>query len=268
MAAVSAPMLRPRPDPRLRLVEGRVGPINVALGYSPANRLNLANGPRGSASYAYDGVGNRLSEIVTSGTTTTRLQSYGASDNRIAGVTENGASLRSYTYDGAGNIITDTRPGETFAFTYNARNRPVTVTRNGAAYANYSYNALEQLVTRSTSAPGGPLGTVQYVYDLEGHPIAEADGVTGTTTREYIWLGDLPIGLVQAGSLTMVHTDRLARPIRIPTARKRPSGKPTTPPGASRSRSPAPSPSTCASPASSSRSKPVSPITGTATTTL
>jgi RHS repeat-associated protein len=192
----------------------------VTLGYSPANRLASADGPWGNAAYAYDGVGNRLSEIVTlGGNTTTRLASFPASSNRLSGTTENGASLRAYSYDAAGNIVTDTRPGETFAFTYNARNRPTSVTRNGQAWASYGYNALEQLITRSTSAPGGPAGTVHYIHDLEGHIIAEADGATGQTLREYIWLDDLPVGLVTNADtspiLLMVHSDHLARPIRL-----------------------------------------------------
>ena len=114
--------------------------------------------------------------------------------------------------------LTDTRPGETFSSTYNVRNRPVSVTRNSVAYATYVYNGLEQLVSRSTSAPGGPSGTIHYVYDLAGHLIAEADGSTGAITREYIWMDDLPVGLVQGGNLYMVHTDHLARPIRITDA--------------------------------------------------
>jgi len=197
-----------------------VGANSVTLGYSAANRLNAANGPWGNVTYSYDGTGNRLSEIVTQGgNTITRLASYPSSSNRITGITENGAAFRSYTYDGAGNILTDARPGETFAFTYNARNRPITVTRNSVPYATYGYNALEQLVSRSTSAPGGPLGTVHYIHDLEGHIIAEADGATGATLREYIWLNDLPMGVVAdvntTPNLLVVHTDHLARPIRM-----------------------------------------------------
>ncbi len=60
--------------------------------------------------------------------------------------------------------------------------------RNSVSYATYGYNAFEQMTSRTTSAPGGPTGTVHYVYDLDGHLIAEADAETGTTVRDYIWL--------------------------------------------------------------------------------
>jgi YD repeat-containing protein len=46
--------------------------------------------------------------------------------------------LRTYTYDNAGNITQEVRPGaETFVYTYNRRNRLASVTRNGATYGTY-----------------------------------------------------------------------------------------------------------------------------------
>ena len=49
-------------------------------------------------------------------------------------------------------------------------------------------NAFEQLTSRSSTAAGGPVGTVHYVYDLDGHLVAEADAATGASLRDYIWL--------------------------------------------------------------------------------
>ncbi len=120
--------------------------------------------------------------------TTTRLSSYDGLSNRITGMTGNSAALRTYTYDSGGNTLTETRPGESFTYGYNARNRLASVTRNGASYASYGYNAFELMVSRTTAAPGGPIGTVHYIHDSQGHLIAEADAATGVTTREYIWL--------------------------------------------------------------------------------
>jgi RHS repeat-associated protein len=159
-----------------------------ALSYTPANRLASASGAWGLAAYSYDPVGNRLSDVVTGPSNLNRQASIDSFSNRLMSMTENGAAFRSYTYDGAGNIITDVRPGETYGYTYNKRNRLASVTRNTVAYATYGYNALEQLTTRTTSAAGGPVGTIAYVYDLDGHLIVEANSSTGATLREYIWL--------------------------------------------------------------------------------
>jgi YD repeat-containing protein len=133
-------------------------------------------------------VGNRVNDIVTGTTNTSRVASYDTISNRITAMTENAAAFRSYTYDGAGNITTDVRPGETFAYAYNNRNRLSSVTRNAAAWGTYVYNGMEQLVSRVSQSPAAPIGTIHYIYDLDGHLIAEANGSTGAVTRVYIWL--------------------------------------------------------------------------------
>ena len=156
-------------------------------------------------------------------------------------MTENGASFRVFTHDAGGNITQEVRPGaEVFDYTYNNRNRMSAVTRNGAAYATYIYNALEQLASRNTADPNGPVGTVHYIYDTDGHLIAEANSATGATTREYVWLPsndnsndtlaediiggandntpDLPLAVIEGASTYYVHTDHLGRPTRMTDA--------------------------------------------------
>jgi YD repeat-containing protein len=137
------------------------------LWYTPANRLQNANGSWGNTTNYYDLVGNRTYNINTVGAVTTeRVQSYGTTANRLTGITENTAAFRSYTYDNAGNTLSETRPGESFTYTYNNRNRLTGVTRNTVAYASYGYKALEQLTSRTTSAVGGlpSLRLFQFVH--------------------------------------------------------------------------------------------------------
>jgi RHS repeat-associated protein len=198
------------------------------LWYTAANRLQNANGPWGNTTNYYDLVGNRTYNINTVGAATTeRIQTYAANSNGLNSMTENTAAFRSYTYDNAGNTLTETRPGESFAYTYNKRNRLASVTRNTVAYASYTYNALEQLTSRNTSAVGAPAGTVHYLYDQDGHLIAEANASTGAITRDYIWLAsndndpvDLPLAIAETTTLTHVHADHLGRPIRMTDAAK------------------------------------------------
>jgi RHS repeat-associated protein len=160
----------------------------------------------------------------------------------------------SLDFNGAGNILTDVRPGETFAYAYNNRNCLASVTRNTAAWGTYIYNGMEQLVSRVSQSPAAPVGTIHYIYDLEGHLIAEANGSTGAVTRVYIWLPandnsndtlaeemgigslqpsgltrgdntpDLPLAVVDIAGTTQtllqVHTDHLGRPTRMTNAAK------------------------------------------------
>jgi RHS repeat-associated protein len=206
------------------ITDGVTAANSNTLSYSATNRLAAASGAWGSNTFTYDSVGNRLTDVTT---TKNRVATYATTSNRLNSMTENAAAFRTYTYDGAGNILTDVRPGETFAFTYNKRNRPVSVTRNSVAYATYGYNALQQLTTRSSTAVGAPIGQVAYIYDLEGHLIAEATASSGATTRDYIWAAsndntpvDLPLAVAEAATLYMVHTDHLGLPIRMTDAAK------------------------------------------------
>jgi RHS repeat-associated protein len=116
------------------------------------------------------------------------------------------------------------------------------VTRNAAAWGTYIYNGMEQLVSRVSQSPAAPIGTIHYIYDLDGHLIAEANGSTGAVTRVYIWLPandnrndtlaenmlgtaandntpDLPLAVVDIAGTTQtllqVHTDHLGRPTRM-----------------------------------------------------
>ena len=154
------------------------------LWYHASNRLQNADGPWGAKTYYHDGVGNRTHEITTVGaSTTTDVYGYPGSSNRVSNVVRNGATTtRAFTYDGAGNILTDNRSGTTTTYTYNNRNRLETAT-SGALVWGYTYNAREQLVARNLNVGGVSL--THFVHDIFGNVIAETNGTAAGTTREY-----------------------------------------------------------------------------------
>jgi RHS repeat-associated protein len=153
----------------------------------------------------------------------------------------------------AGNVVTDARGATTLSYTYNKRNRLASVS---ASLGTYQYNALEQMISRVSNAAGAPTTTVHYIYDLDGHLIAEANGsaTSNTFTREYIWLPandnandtlaeemglanlqpsglsrgdnqppDLPLAAINVAAtpvINFVHTDHLGRPTRMTSAAK------------------------------------------------
>ncbi|MBV8566123.1 MAG: RHS domain-containing protein, partial [Methylobacteriaceae bacterium] len=64
-----------------------------------------------------------------------------------------------------------------------------------------------------------PSSETHYLQDPDGHIIAETDG-SGNTTREYIWLDDMPIAVIDgvntpSPTTYYVHTDHLMRPIAM-----------------------------------------------------
>jgi hypothetical protein len=168
---------------------------NVSFWMTNANRLQNANGPWGAKTFTYDGVGNRTQEITTVGTTTTTdVLGYPATSNRVVQITRGASTIRQMTYDNAGNLLTD-GPGITYA--YNNRNRMSSATI-GAIVWNYTYNGKEQPAIRTRLSP---FATTHFIHDLFGNVIAEADGATAATTREYIWLPETEIAPASADAV-------------------------------------------------------------------
>ena len=107
-----------------------------------------------------------------------------------------------------------------YALTYNDNDRLASLTAGGSALASYTYDATEHRVIKTVS--GGSGYTHHFMYDRDGQLIAESDN-TGTVIREYIWLGGLPIGLVDSTStptLYFVHADHLATPQKATNSSK------------------------------------------------
>ncbi len=226
------------------LIDNVTSANNQTFGYSAANRLTSASGAYGAQSWTYDGVGNRLSENSTpvGGSLTARSYTYPATSNKLSATVIAAATERAFTYDGAGNIATDTRTGTAYTYAYNKRNRLNTVTVAGSLKGTYTYNGLEQLAIR-VSTNQTPAGTTHFIHDLMGNVIAEtagngATGATGTV-REYIYLPeaeiaptmgsrtvvDRPLAVVDAVNTASpvtwwVHTDHLHRPVKMTNAAK------------------------------------------------
>lgn len=154
------------------LVSGR----SETYTYTNANRLQQGDGIWGTLTWAYDATGNRTSEVLTSGATTTNTYNYPGGNNKLSSITQGASTVRSFSYDGAGNISADTRGSTTYNYHYNNRNRLDELTIGATVTADYVYDGLERLAMRTTQNMT-PAGTTHYVYDREGHLIAEATNV-------------------------------------------------------------------------------------------
>ncbi len=115
------------------LTDTVTGGNSQTLAYSAANRLNSASGAYGSKTWIFDGVGNRTSETSTplGGAAVADSYTYPATNNKLQSIVRNAATVRSFTYDNAGNMATDVRSGITYAYTYNNANRLKTVSQAG-----------------------------------------------------------------------------------------------------------------------------------------
>jgi RHS repeat-associated protein len=184
-----------------------------AFAYTATHRLAAATGYYGALAWTYDAVGNRLSE-TRNGVASSYLYPLGS--NRLQSVAST-ANTRSFAYDAAGNMLTDSRAGAlgmTFAYDVEGRLASAFQTSAPQSAASYGYDAFGRLASRAANGT-----TIFYIHDINDHIIAETD-TTGATQREYIWLNDTPVAVVDGVStasprLYSVLTDHLGRPARM-----------------------------------------------------
>lgn len=184
--------------------------------YDLNGRLTDANGVWGDLSWTYDSTGNRLDEAFVDPLSNASGEDYlySSGTNRLASVTDGGATtLRAFEYTGDGHISRDTRTGgDDFHYIYDEFQRLVEVRDSGLQLvASYEYDGFDRRVSRDVT--GG--SSVHYIFDEMDRPIAEHDASTGAVLREYIWLGDLLIGMVEAGNLYAVHGGHLGQPLMM-----------------------------------------------------
>jgi RHS repeat-associated protein len=95
-------------------------------------------------------------------------------------------------------------------------------TATPAEGGTYAYDSRWRLASRTVShASPASSTTILYLHDLDDRIIAETD-TSGNTLREYIWLGDTPLAVVDnaptSPAIFYVHTDHLMRPLLMTDA--------------------------------------------------
>ena len=178
--------------------------------YDDLNRVASASGLYGSQSYTYDGVGNRLTRVIGGMTDT---YAYSGSANQISTITT-GSNVRSFTYAASGQVSQDVRdPSDTYTFAVNDDGRNASASLNSSTVGTYVYNGFEQRAQKTVGST-----VTQFVFDRFGHLLEEANS-SGVAQKEYIWLDDLPVAMVDdTGSSPVIYyiqTDQLGTPQKI-----------------------------------------------------
>ncbi|MEP4051080.1 MAG: RHS repeat-associated core domain-containing protein [Litorimonas sp.] len=170
------------------------------LGYDALSRLTSATGGYGSIDYGYNPGGDRTSRSWTEadGTVRSETYSYDAMTARLLEVSNTDAGgqmtpIREFDYHASGQVSSDQRGPNAYLYGLNARGRMNSVTRNGESVADYTYDESEQRIVKTADGK-----TIHYHYDLDGRLISETDGVTGDPLRDYVWLGLMPIAVIDA----------------------------------------------------------------------
>lgn len=167
------------------------------LRYDALDRLSSFTGRAASQTFQYDANGNRTSLATGSNTFD---YTYPPNNNRLSLIPD--GTPETFTYDAAGNLTGDADR----AYGYDGRRRLMQV--NYSAGSNtYQYNALGQRLSKS----GTGTGVIRFVYDEAGHLIGEYNG-SGVLLRETVYLGDMPVALLQPNAVRYIYTDHLNAP--------------------------------------------------------
>jgi len=178
-------------------------PASETYGYDSLYRLTGVNGSSGNSieAYTYNKTGDRLSKAAPG--LLTGAYSYQPGTHRLVAV---GTTMRQV--DARGNTTANVLPGGTFGYGYNQRNRLTVVQKDGVTVGSYVLNALGQRVQKTVGST-----STRFDYDEASQLLSE---ITGGTARDYVWLDNLPIGIVDRSGSTMaigfIHADGLGSP--------------------------------------------------------
>jgi len=171
--------------------------------YDPLYRLTGVNAADGTSieAYTYNKTGDRLSKVAPG--LLTGNYTYATGTHHLTGV---GTTTRAV--DARGNTTADVLASGTYGYGYNGRNRLTVIQNGGVTVGSYVLNALGQRVQKTA---GGT--TTRFDYDEDSYLLSES---AGPTARDYIWMDDVPVGIVDHTGSTMavnfIHADGLGSP--------------------------------------------------------
>jgi YD repeat-containing protein len=169
---------------RIEFISDIANPPNTnTYGYDALDRLTSAVLPATPYAYGYDAVGNRTSKTAGSSTDT---YAYSGTSNRLASITPGSGPVRSFIFDPNGSTTNDGLN----SYVYDVRGRMVQATST-LGVTSYQVNALGQRIRKTNT-----LGDTVFHYDTSGRLIAETTPA-GVRKREFLYLGDIPVGVVQ-----------------------------------------------------------------------
>jgi RHS repeat-associated protein len=169
----------------------------IVYGYDAAGRTTSEQDKEGTASFTYDN-SNELTGVSGS---RTESYSYDLNGNRTGTGYHTTvmnemttAPGHTYTYDNAGNMISDNNGSSIATFTYDYRNRLVNVTTGGTIVATYTYDALDQRIGFKDS--GTQTWTAYVGTSPNAHPYADFNVIngSGSLTTRYLYAPGIASG--------------------------------------------------------------------------
>jgi RHS repeat-associated protein len=124
---------------------------------------------------------------------------------------------RTLTYSPGGALTQDAvTAGATYNYGYDARKRVVSAGAVSGDQGTYGYDYQGRRVWRTVTGSSSTTQT-HYVFDQAGRLLAEHDGATGAVLREYVWLDDMPVAMIDSTGTSpatyYIHTGQIEEPL-------------------------------------------------------
>ena len=183
-----------RVSQQVEMVAGQGNTISYS--YDDAGRLRGITMPSGSATYAYDANGNRITHngVTSTYDTEDRLLTYG---------------MNRYTYTAAGELATKTANGQTTQYVYDVLGNLTAVILPDGTVIQYAADGRNRRIKKTVNG----VAVHGYLYEDALRPVAELDGANNIVSRfVYATRVNVPEYMVKAGQTYRILTDQLGSP--------------------------------------------------------
>lgn len=190
------------------------------------NIVALGNAPGASPAietYTYDAL-HRLTGLKDANGTLVEAYSYSKTGDRLT-KTAPGLATGNYgyqsgthhlttigtgsrTYDANGSTTASASGGTAWGYGYNGRGQLTVLQQGGSTVATYVYDAAARRIAKTVGS-----ATTRYAYGPNG-----LLGEYGAASRDYVWMDDTPVAVVDGSGVAFVHADGLNTPRAVTSA--------------------------------------------------
>jgi RHS repeat-associated protein len=184
-------------------------PASETYTYDSLRRLTAVVGSDGGArsTYTYDAASDRLSKAGYG--LSTGAYGYKPGSHWLSSI-----ATDSRSYNPSGSTTDASMAGESWTYEYSGRGQLATIRRGSEVVGRYSYNGLGERISKEVDGT-----TTRFFYSRAGQILSESAGNDAEdTSRDYIWLDTLPIGVLDGTTLSFVHADEMEVPRAVTDA--------------------------------------------------
>jgi RHS repeat-associated protein len=178
-------------------------PATETYTYDPLYRLTGVKSASGALveAYTYSKTGDRLTKTAPGLATGT--YGYQSGTHRLTTI-----GTGSRTYDANGSTTGNASAGTAWGYGYSGRGQLTVLQQAGTTVATYAYDASAHRIAKTVGS-----ATTRFAYGPGG-----LLGEYGAASRDYVWMDDTPVAVVDGTTVAFVHADGLDTPRAVTDA--------------------------------------------------